>query len=190
MPGWFAYATTSQFWSRKFDREVTDNVAIQDEIARGIVNSLRLKLGRGRRRYETSAEAYDLYLRARALEFQRTGVGLLQGIGLLEQAVAEDPAFAPAQAGLAWAYALRSGRDEAENRPDDLPTMRAAMEKVLELDPLLPEAYAALGVAYAREGQWDPAEKSFRRALEIDPNNSTTYGLYAMHLLLPLGRVE
>jgi TolB-like protein len=54
-------------WSGRFDRELTDVFAIQDEIALGIVNNLRLKLGRGRRRYETSVEAYDLYLRARAL---------------------------------------------------------------------------------------------------------------------------
>ena len=57
-------------WSHRFDLELTDVFAIQDEIARGIVNSLRLKLGRGRRRYETNVEAYDLYLRARALELQ------------------------------------------------------------------------------------------------------------------------
>src|SRR5207248_5594943 len=55
-------------WSGKYDRELTDVFAIQEEISRGIVNSLRLKLGRGRRRYETSVEAYDLYLRARALQ--------------------------------------------------------------------------------------------------------------------------
>src|SRR6516164_3302157 len=54
-------------WSGRFDRELTDVFAIQDEISLGIVNKLRLRLGRGRRRYETSAEAYDLYLRARAL---------------------------------------------------------------------------------------------------------------------------
>src|SRR5262249_17362796 len=53
-------------WSDKYDREFADIFAIQDEIARGIVNSLRLKLGHGQRRYETSPEAYDLYLRARA----------------------------------------------------------------------------------------------------------------------------
>jgi len=54
-------------WSGRYDRELTDVFAIQDEISRGIVNSLRLKLGRGRRRYESSVEAYDLYLRARSL---------------------------------------------------------------------------------------------------------------------------
>src|SRR5216684_1149033 len=58
-------------WSGRFDRELTDVFAIQDEIALGVVNNLRLKLGRGRRRYETSVEAYDLYLRARALPSQR-----------------------------------------------------------------------------------------------------------------------
>jgi TolB-like protein len=57
-------------WSGKYDREVKDTFAIKDEISREIVNSLRLKLGRGRRRYEASGEAYDLYLRARALELQ------------------------------------------------------------------------------------------------------------------------
>ena len=58
-------------WSGKYDRELTDIFAIQEEISRGIVNSLRLKLGRGRRRYETSAEAYDLYLRARSRDSGR-----------------------------------------------------------------------------------------------------------------------
>jgi adenylate cyclase len=53
-------------WSGKFDRELTDIFAIQDEISRGVVNNLRLQLGRGKRRYETNREVYDLYLRARA----------------------------------------------------------------------------------------------------------------------------
>ena len=90
-------------WSGKYDRELTDVFAIQEEISRGIVNSLRLKLGRGRRRYETSTEAYDLYLRARALSWRH------ESIGVFEKAIATDPAFAPAYAGLAAAYAFDSG---------------------------------------------------------------------------------
>ena len=66
-PNWSGCATISRLWSGKYDRELTDVFAIQDEISRGIVNGLRLKLGRGRRRYETSADAYDVYLRARVL---------------------------------------------------------------------------------------------------------------------------
>ena len=97
-------------WSDEFDRELKDVFAIQDELSRGIVNNLRLKLGRGRRRYETSVEAYDLYLRARALPIQ---LGILRGynpesIGLFEKSIAKDPSFAPAYAGLASAYATVS----------------------------------------------------------------------------------
>jgi len=91
-------------WSGRFEAELTDALAIQEEISRGIVNSLRLKLGHGRRRYETSAEAYDLYLRARALESQLGFDGLEQRIGPFEQAIAKDPTFAPAYAGLAGVH--------------------------------------------------------------------------------------
>src|SRR5262249_40945022 len=94
-------------WSGRFDRELTDIFVIQDEISGGIVNSLRLKLGRGRRRYETSTEAYVLYLQARALE--RGLVGDDEVIGHFEKVIASDPSFAPAYAGLAAAYAHRSG---------------------------------------------------------------------------------
>src|SRR4029077_18366000 len=76
-------------WAGKYDRESTDVFAIQDEISRGIVNELRLKLGQGRRRYETSAEAYDLYLRARSLQIQHGQTGFDQSIGPLEEVIAK-----------------------------------------------------------------------------------------------------
>src|SRR5205807_2013181 len=76
-------------WTGRFDRESRDALAIQDDISRGIVNSLRLKLGRGRRRYETSAEAYDLYLRARSIPIQRGVRGYNEVIGPFEQAIAK-----------------------------------------------------------------------------------------------------
>jgi len=94
-------------WVGKFDRELTDVFAIQDEIALGIVNNLRLKLGRGRRRYDTNLEVYDLYLRARLPVQRGGGVGATASIGLFENVVAKDPAFAPAYAGLAASYAYR-----------------------------------------------------------------------------------
>ena len=176
-------------WSGRFDRELTDVFAIQDEISRGIVNSLRLKLGRGRRRYETSAEAYDLYLRARSLPIQRGLGGYNRSIAPFEEAIAKDPSFAPAYAGLAAAHAARSGQFHF-NLDDEVARMRAAAEKAIQLDPLLAEAHMALGMAYARAAQWEQSEKSFRRGIELDPNHSTSYANFALFLLLPLGRIE
>jgi len=177
-------------WSGRFDRELKDVFAIQDEISRAIVNHLRLKLGQGRRRYETSVEAYDLYLRARSGSLQQGTPGFDQKIEYFEKAIAKDPSFAPAYAGLASAYAIRSIQFPVDHPADELVKMREAAEKALELDPLLAEAHEALALAYARDGQWEEAGKSFRRAIELDSNRSSTYDYYAWRLLLVLGRNE
>jgi TolB-like protein len=178
-------------WSVKLDRELTDVFAIQDEIARGIVNSLRLSLGRSRRRYETSVDAYDAYLRAQALV---TGEGLPayeRSIRLYEAAIEKDPTFAPAWAGEADAYMALSGTfPRLTEQKGRLEKMRAAAERSIQLDPLSPEANDAAASAYARDGKWQESEHSFRRAIELNPNSSTTRGNFAMYLLMPLGRFD
>jgi TolB-like protein/Flp pilus assembly protein TadD len=175
-------------WSGRYDRELTDVFAIQDEISRGIVNHLRLKLGRGRRHYETSVEAYDLYLRGRASIQPPVGQENF-AVASFEHAIAKDPLFAPAYAGLAAIRALRSGLFSL-NVNDEMPKMRAAADKAIELDPLLPEAHEALAIAYARDAQWARSEKSFRRAIELDANSSETRKDFAIYLLWPLDRTE
>jgi TolB-like protein len=176
-------------WSGKFDRELTDVFAIQDEISRGIVNTLRLKLGGGRRRYETSVAAYDSYLRARALQMQRGLLGVGPSVPLFEEAITKDPSFAPAYAGVASAYAALSATfPNLERREDLLAQMRAAAEKAIQLDPLLAEAHDALGMACARDAKWKESERSFRRAIEVDASRSESYGHFAMYLLLVLGQ--
>jgi TolB-like protein/tetratricopeptide (TPR) repeat protein len=177
-------------WSGRFDHELTDVFAIQDEISVGIVNHLRLNLGRGRRRYETSIDAYDLYLRARTQSDQRDRAPALQVEGIYRQVIAKDPGFAPAYAGLASAYAASSAQGFRDDHADELREMRAAAEKAIQLDPLLPEAHGALAMAYARDGKWLQSERSFRRAIELDPNNSQTYDDYSTWLLWPLGRLS
>jgi TolB-like protein len=177
-------------WSERFERDGTDMLSIQDEISRGIVNSLRLKLARGRRRYETNAEAYDLYLRARALSV-RMFPGNSGVIDLFEKAIAKDPSLAPAYAGLADAYAFRSlERPNGADHEEKLSKMRAAAEKAIQLDPLLAEAHSALGTAYARDGQWELAEQSLRRAIRIDPNLAIAYDNLTWFFLFPLGRLD
>lgn len=177
-------------WSGRFDRELTDVFAIQDEIAVGIVNNLRLRLGRGRRRYETSVEAYDLYLRARTQADQRDRNPAVEAAGIYQQVIAKDPSFAPAYAGLASAYAASSAQGFRNDHAEELTTMRSAAEKAIQLDPLLAEAHDALAMAYARDGQWRLSEQSFRRAIELDRNNSQTYDDFSGWLLWPLGRLD
>ena len=95
MSNWFECTMIFTLWSGRFDRELTDIFAIQDEIALGIVNNLRLKLGGGRRRYETSLEAYDLYLRARAMPNQRGHAWAMEAADIYQQVIAKDARFAP-----------------------------------------------------------------------------------------------
>jgi TolB-like protein len=174
-------------WSGRYDRELKDIFAIQDEISRGVVNNLRLKLGRGRRRYETSTEAYDMYLRARAQRVRLRDSS--QTIRLLEEVIQKDPAFAPAYAALAATYVLRSGNSNFES-VGEVAQLHGAAQKAIELDPFSAESYEALATAYAREGQWEQAEKSFRRSMEIQPSRVESHGNFAIYDLLPLGRIE
>ena len=175
-------------WSGRFDRELKDVFAIQDEISRSIVNELRLKLGRGQRRYSTTIEAYDLFLKARVLEARR-GDGIRRAVDLFGQVLKQDPTFVPAYAGLANATAEASFVDDI---PQDQPgsVLRVAALRAIELDPLLAEAQAAMGHVHACAGEWPEAERSFRRALELNPSLTTTYTDFVLSTLLPEGKLD
>jgi tetratricopeptide (TPR) repeat protein len=110
-------------------------------------------------------------------------------VDIYQEAIAKDPQFAPAYAGLAAAYAFASSRPIGE-RNDSFASMRAAAERAIQLDPLSGEAHDAMGVVYARLGQWSQSEQSFRRAIELGPDKATTHLDLAMNLLLPLGWVS
>jgi TolB-like protein/Tfp pilus assembly protein PilF len=179
-------------WSERFDREIADVFAVQDEISRAIVNRLRLSIGQGRRRYDTNVELYDLYLRARAqLELRDIGAGAREAAALFEQIVARDPSFAPAYAGLATALAHMSntpytGKEHATARY----RIRPAAVRALQLDPLLAEAHAAVGWMHAKEFQWADSEKSFERALELSPTDTSITISYVYATLRALGKAS
>jgi TolB-like protein len=174
-------------WTGTFKRQLRDALQIQEDISRGVVNALRVKLRRGR---GYDPEAYDLYLRGRAVGDLRP-IGDDEAIALFEQAIGKDSSIAPAYAGLAVAYAFRSYQAPNDpHRSEELDKMRAAAERAIQLDPLLAEAHSALGTAYARRGQWELAERSFRRSIEIDPSLSTTRHAFARFVLWPLGRMD
>ena len=183
-------ADDSTLWSQRYDRELKDVFAVQDEISRSIVNELRLKHVGGQRRYNTDLEAYDLYLRALSLSNSWTSAKLAEAITLYQRILAKDPGFAPAHAGLAEVYEqLRHPRLMAEIAPDAEQQLRRNAEKAIQLDPLLAEAHSALGLVYANDLAWDDAERSFQRALQLNPNLAHTHERYAMFVLETEGRL-
>jgi TolB-like protein/Tfp pilus assembly protein PilF len=177
-------------WSDRFDRELTDIFSIQDEISRAIVDKLRLTLRRGQRRYDINAQAYDLYLKAQAVSQRRGTADATRAADLFRQVLERDPSFAPAYAGLANAYAFMSTSYAGLENEKGLARMRPAAERALELDPLLAEAHAALGLLSSREREWQDAERSFQRALELNPSLTSTHTNYVSSTLVPLGKLD
>jgi len=143
-------------------------------------------------RQSTSPAVRDLYLRARASEMQRALSGVEASIELFEQAIAKDPKFAPGYAGVAAMAAARSAFDRFSpaERAEMIAKGWAFARNAIRLDSRLPDAYDALGMMQAREGQWAHAEHSFRRAIELAPSDPSWHNHFAMFLLLPLGRIE
>jgi len=184
-----------RLWSNRFDRKRTDVFAIQDEISNGIVNSLRLKLRPGRRRYETNLEAYDLYLRGRHLmaSFPTRGRPIAKpAIDYFEQAIAKDPNYAIAYAGMADAF-LAIERNVGTATPLGaiaIPRAKAAAARAAELDPMLSEAQSALASIRAREYAWQDAEAGFRRAIQLNSNNALAHLELGGSVLVPQGRFE
>ena len=179
-------------WSGRFEREMKDIFAVQDEISLSIVNELRLNFGQGRRRYNTNLETYDLYLRARGIANQNPGVDnqrIETSIPLFEAAIERDPNFAPAYAGIADAYAYISSSPRSMSPEAAYAKMRPACEKALALDPLLAEAYACTGLLASRDHMWDRAEADFQKTFQLNPSLSRPHEDYAMTVLYPMGRV-
>ena len=188
----------THLWARHYDRELSDLLAVQDEIARAVADEIQLTLAGGKRLglsppaalSPQKLDAYDLYLKGRYFWNKRTPQGLQQAVALFEQAIAQDPTYARAFAGLADSYALMVGVDTLADPEECAAKARAAALRALELDERLAEAHAALAVLVQwYDWDWETAEREFRRAIELDPNYATGHHWYGEHLALR-GRFE
>jgi serine/threonine-protein kinase len=180
-------------WSDRFDREMGDVFAIQDEIAHAIADTLKVKLveplDERRTRSTTNLEAYTLYLKGRYCWNQRTARQLEAAISYFEQAIALDDSYALAYAGIADAYNLL-GFYRHLSSPEALKKVCGAAGKAIAIDPSLAEAHNSL--AYAKfifAWDWAAAERHFKTALELNPYYPTALHWYA-ELLLALGRFD
>jgi len=184
-------------WSQRFDREMTDVFAIQDEISQAIVEKLRVRLSADRplvKRYTENLAAYDLCLKARYHLLKMTQEGREAGRRYCEQAIALDPSYALAHVVLSESYLL-SAYWGSTNPRESLPRAKSAALEALRLDDTIADAHSALGtVLGSGEFDWPGAEREFSRALELNPSSvAIRYDYawcYAMWFLLPLGRVE
>jgi len=184
-------------WSQRFDREMTDVFAIQDEISQAIVEKLRLRLSGERplvKRYTENPAAYDLCLKARYHLLKMTQEGREAGRRYCEQAIALDPNYALAYVVLAESYLWNLYWGSTEPR-ESYPRAKAAALEALRLDETIADAHSALGtVLGSGEFDWRGAEREFCRALELSPSSAVVrydYAwCYAMWFLFPLGRVE
>ena len=181
-------------WSDRYERQLSDVFAVQDEVARSIVSALRLELGAGDETRLVSGrtenlEANSLYLRGRFFWNQRTEEGFGRAIGYFEKAIAEDPNYAPAYSGMADAYNLL-GLYFMLPPGEAIPKAREAALEALEIDPTLAEARTSL--AFLKSWyDWDRpgAEVEFQRALDLNPNYATAHQWYAIHLTA-VGRLD
>jgi serine/threonine-protein kinase len=181
-----------QLWTETYDRHVDDVFALQDEIARTIVDALQVRLAprRRARRATEDPEAYQLYLRGR-YHWNRRPTGIPKAIEYLEQAIERDPQYGLAYAGLADCY-LSLGLFNNGGLPPRvaMPKAMAAAGKALELDAELAEPHSTIG-GVKLHYEWDlpGAEAELRRALEKKPGYGPAHHLYA-HALVSRGRLE
>ncbi len=183
-------ADASHLWSEKYDRDMEDIFAIQDEISMAIVDKVKVELlGTERqevvKQYTENPEAYTLYLKGRYYFHKPIIPSLQKAVGYFQQAIDLDPCYAKAHAGLAGAYMFLGGVGPSHFLPpsESYPHARAAIKRAMELDDRLPEAHIMLGILRTGfEWDWDGAQRAFERALELNPNNADTHIWYAWHL--------
>ena len=179
-------------WSERYDRRLDDVFEVQDEIARAIVEKLKVKLmGEPEaplvKRGTTNLEAYQLYLQGRYYFARRYKGGLGEAVHCYSRAVAIDPGFAPAWAGLGESYAIMSWFAYGPLRELHPKALEAA-RRALTLDASLPEAHHALAVAHMYlEWDWTVIEREFMRALALNPHAALTRAMYAI-VLAAMGR--
>jgi TolB-like protein/Tfp pilus assembly protein PilF len=175
-------------WSESYDRELRDIFDLQEEITLAVIGALKVKfLKRERhlltRRTAASEEVYEFYLKGRYFWNKRTDASLRQAVAFYERAIALDPEYALAQAGLADAYAYLGYAFGTLPPAEAMPKARAAALKAQELDPTAAEPHTSLAmVHFFYDWEWTAVEEECRTAAKLDPSYPTNLHLKAVYL--------
>lgn len=177
----------SQLWGERYNRELSDILAVEKAIAQEIVEKLHLRLtGEQKRRLSRprtqNAEAYQCYLQGRHHWNKRTAEGLKKSIKLFEQAIDIDPTYALAYTGVADAYLNLGGWGHVAFR-EAYPRAKAAAIRALAIDETLAEAHVSLAMVQKEyDWDWPGAGREYERALELNPNYAVAHQWYGEYL--------
>ena len=177
-----------QIWGRQYDRKIVDALELQRDIARDVSEKLRSTSTEEQRQFAQrqakSPEAYQLYLKGHFFWNKRTEEGYAKAVEFFNQALEKDPTYALAYVGLANVYAQASFK-YITTTDERLALVKGALNRVLEIDGNLGEAYAALALTQSfYEWDWTGAEQNYKRAIELNPNYATARHWYADFLAL------
>jgi len=183
----------SQIWGEQYRRKASEIATLQDEIGSDISGQLRVKLTGEQKKYlavhtTDNNEAYGHYVKGRFYLGQRTREGLYNAIDEFNHAVAVDPRYAQAFAGLATAYIVLFDRGIISNE-EASPKIRNSAQRAIELDPTLAEPHAALASLKESDWDWTGAEAEYRNAIALNPNDATSHNWYS-NMLGNLGRTK
>jgi serine/threonine-protein kinase len=182
-------------WSQRYDREMREIFDVQDELAQAIVERLKTRLvGKPKhytiKRYTDNIDAYTLFLRGRYHYGKRVPESVKTAVGYFEQALALDPEYALARAGLADCYVILATWGLLQDSKAGAKAKMAALQ-ALRVDPELSEPHATLGIVSAiYDFDWAAAERELRRSLELNPDYAAAHHWYASLVLLPNGRFQ
>lgn len=191
-------ATDKHLWAKDYDRDLSDVLLLQSEVARDIARTTQVQLTpQQQKRLQKEIrpvipDAYESYLLGRYYWNKRTADGLKKAGDFFEQAIAKDPNYALAYSGLSDYYAFLTlvGGPEIMPPREAMAKAKTAAVKSLALDDSLAEAHASMGhVLHNYDWDWAGAEREFKRAIELNPNYSIAHHWYA-HELMQLGRVQ
>ncbi|MGO8796396.1 MAG: tetratricopeptide repeat protein [Candidatus Sulfotelmatobacter sp.] len=176
----------THIWAQNYDLQVTDILSLQRDAAATIADKIQVRLAEQRTPAQVGSSnsgAYDDYLHGRYALSQRNEEGFRKALVFFSQAIAKDPNFALAYAGLADSEVLLSFVGKASSAE-----AKVAALKALALDDNLAEAHTSLAAVYVLDWNWPGAEKEFKRALALNPNYALAHHWYGNLYLSPMGR--
>jgi TolB-like protein/tetratricopeptide (TPR) repeat protein len=188
-------ADGSEMWGKHYERKMADVTEVQSDITRDVAKKLHVNASGDAQAKMGSAgtsnpDAYRLYLEGQQQLYGRTKPGIIKSVALFRQAVTADPQYSLAWAALSNSYVVAIGYGRLVPPAEAGPLADEASKKAVELDDSSSDAHVARGNSLSIQWKWSDAEKEFRRAIELNPNNANAHYFYAFNYLMPNNHLE